>query len=111
MRVLFLLLFFSIKVVASGEGWAKLASDGNGMYTAITRFSSLSINPQSFQGIRNYSVQAHSAISGFIPAFQIEFQSESLQINRTAIPNVDPEGFGLTNIYEKNQAVNGGTVI
>lgn len=105
MKIILILLFFSIKITAAVQEWNPFEHEGQIIYSATTA-TSLSINPHLFGGTRNYLVQSHECM-GAVPAFEIRFQNESIRIFRLQIPNIDPEGFGLTNIYLKNQENSG----
>ncbi len=105
MKIILALLFLSIKVAAAGGEWIYLPEQG--VFFPATTATNLCINPR-FEGVQNYVVEPGEVLPGHIPAFQIKFTEEgSLQISRTAIPNTNSEGNGLTNIYVQNSTVNG----
>ena len=106
MRIVFFLLFFLIKLVAAQEE-GFFYYEAQNIYAASTA-TRLPIDSQLFSGVRNYLIQAHYVAPGQTPAFRIGFSNGLLQISRTAIPNVNFEGSGLTNIHEKNLTANCG---
>lgn len=117
MKCLIILLLLAIKVNAQEGEWRRLLSAEQDIYveplptsSSSIDYTSLSIDPKLFTGVRHYVVQANTnnMPPGHIPAFQIGFQEGVLKIFKTAVPNHEREGYGLSNLYVSNhEAIDG----